>query len=131
MVLALLVEAGTEHETEEMGGAVAVLVQSPQSQAGSGGLGRSVAELVRRSGRISGLMDPKHTKNNELPPIPDVFPLTTSLTDCQGLGVGNLSEHESPRIHLTTGGVVGLLGLRLHVGRPFGGTKRFDGHFPL
>ena len=36
VVLALLLEAGAEHETEEVGTAVPVLVQSPQSQAGSG-----------------------------------------------------------------------------------------------
>ena len=61
VVLALLVEAGAEHETEEVGTAVAVLVQRPESQAGARGLGRSVAQLVRRSDKISGFMDPPKT----------------------------------------------------------------------
>ena len=45
VVLALLVEAGAEHETEEMGGAVAVLVERPQSEAATWRLSRTVTEL--------------------------------------------------------------------------------------
>ena len=89
---------------------------------------------------------PQLPKNNNglenIKPVPapdkkltDVFSLTTSLTDCQGLRVRNLSQHETARVlaGCPAGvGAVSFLGIiSLHLGRRFGGTGRFDGHFPL